>query len=580
MNRRLLFAVLAVASLVVGLLAATSPLRADEKTYSYARIVRLSFVTGDVQIARSSSSDWEIAVANMPIQQGFAIGTNNGRAEVEFESGATLWIAENSLVQFTELALSDGGRINKLTLSQGTASFDAHVHQGDTFQISSPNFTVMIPKRAKMRIEASRDAGSLNVFDGTASVDSSAGSQTIASGQTFSAGTPAATANGNAPAITPNPKRDSWDQWVNSRDAAIASNSNQTAQYTNSPVDYGFSDLSSYGSWLSCPGYGFGWQPFGMAAGFTPFYNGYWDMYSGLGWTWVSFEPWGWMPYHFGGWNYASGCGGWTWFPGDYGFFSPAPVQFCRTGGRACWQPIGRPLPVRGPATTLTTSRHPIPGKPFGDAPVVIGGKGKIGDGSPLTIWKPGQSSGEFEPLAGPMRNGKLITESEAQRVGMKPPLAVPTASSLAQLHGVAYDASQNRYINASPETGSSANAGASNKGSAANARPILANGVHEVKGTPHAPEPNPDAVSRGAFNTRPGSTGFAGNNSRGAGFGGGANSGFHPTPGAAPSRSSGGGSAGSSGGFGGASAAGGNSGGGHSGASSPAPSGGSSHSH
>ena len=545
MSHRLLFVFLAVASLI-----AASPLRADEKSYSYARIVRLSFVSGDVQIARSPSSDWEMAVANMPIQQGFAIGTNNGRAEVEFESGATLWIAENSVVQFTELALSDGGRINKLTLSQGTASLDAHVRQGDTFQISAPDFSVSIPKRAKLRIEASHDGGSVNVFDGSASVDSASGSQDVANGQTFSMGGPNTSANANpsVSAIKPNPRHDSWDEWVNGRDAALSSNSTQTAQYTNSPVDYGMSDLSSYGSWLSCPGYGFGWQPFGMAAGFTPFYNGYWDMYQGLGWTWVSFEPWGWMPYHFGGWNYASGCGGWTWFPGSYGFFSPAPVQFCRTGGRACWQPIRRPLPIRGPAvTTLTTSRKPALGKPFADAPVVIGGKGKIGDGSPLEVWKPGETGGNFEPLAGPMRNGKLITAEEAERVGMRPPLAVPTAPSLAQLRGVAFDASQNRYVNAGEtaanaggNTASKTGAGAS---SVASAHPILANGMRVTTGTPRPPEPNPYVAGDASSHARPGESGFAGNASR--------NSGYRPMPGVSPSRSNGG-SGGYSGGFGG----------------------------
>jgi len=35
-------------------LAFTLPLRADEKGYSYARIVRLSLVSGDVQVTRSN----------------------------------------------------------------------------------------------------------------------------------------------------------------------------------------------------------------------------------------------------------------------------------------------------------------------------------------------------------------------------------------------------------------------------------------------------------------------------------------------------------------------------------------------
>src|SRR5574337_1376156 len=123
-------------SLAVLLLAALTPMaRATE--YSYARIVRLSYASGDVQINRGGHSGWEQAIANMPIEQGFAIGTNNGRAEVEFEDGATVWIAENSLVQFTELGLSDGGRISHLTVGQGTVTAFANLKSADSFTISA-----------------------------------------------------------------------------------------------------------------------------------------------------------------------------------------------------------------------------------------------------------------------------------------------------------------------------------------------------------------------------------------------------------------------------------------------------------
>ncbi|HVA16156.1 MAG TPA: hypothetical protein VMV59_00435, partial [Candidatus Dormibacteraeota bacterium] len=66
---------------------------------SYARIVRLSLVAGDVQVTRPGHSGWEAGAPNMPITQGVTIGTNDGRAEVQFEDGSTAWIAENTLVQ-------------------------------------------------------------------------------------------------------------------------------------------------------------------------------------------------------------------------------------------------------------------------------------------------------------------------------------------------------------------------------------------------------------------------------------------------------------------------------------------------
>src|SRR5271167_343480 len=88
-----------LAALVMLLFAV--PAGAADDGYSYARIVRLSLVSGDVQVVRAADAKWEPALMNMPIQQGFTIGTNAGRAEVEFENGGALWLDENSILQFT-----------------------------------------------------------------------------------------------------------------------------------------------------------------------------------------------------------------------------------------------------------------------------------------------------------------------------------------------------------------------------------------------------------------------------------------------------------------------------------------------
>jgi hypothetical protein len=117
-----LLMVLAAVSLVFA-----SPPAALAYDYSYARVVRLSLVDGDVQVARADAQGWEQAVVNLPIQQGYSLATGRGRAEIEFESGATSRLADNSILQFTELALSSGGRITKLTLTQGTATFYANL---------------------------------------------------------------------------------------------------------------------------------------------------------------------------------------------------------------------------------------------------------------------------------------------------------------------------------------------------------------------------------------------------------------------------------------------------------------------
>jgi len=54
------------------------------------------------------------------------------------------------------------------------------------------------------------------------------------------------------------------------------------------------------------------------------------------GWTWVSYEPWGWAPYHYGRWFVYGG--GWGWWPGPVyaGYdpvWAPAYVSFFGFGG-------------------------------------------------------------------------------------------------------------------------------------------------------------------------------------------------------------------------------------------------------
>src|ERR1700754_2284962 len=102
---------------------------------SHIRIIRISYVQGDVRLARDVKGDplagnenitWETAELNLPIRQGFVISTEKGLAEVEFENGSLALIGENTVLQFFDLSLEDGSKTTRLVLRQGTASFSLH----------------------------------------------------------------------------------------------------------------------------------------------------------------------------------------------------------------------------------------------------------------------------------------------------------------------------------------------------------------------------------------------------------------------------------------------------------------------
>jgi hypothetical protein len=404
----------AILVLAATLVAAPAQTGDANGNLSYARIVRLSVANGDVQIVRpDQSSKWEAAFANMPIQQGFTLGTNNGAAEIEFEQGSTMWLANDSVLEFTELALSDGGRITKLNLVRGSATFNAKLAAADTFSVSTPHFEITPPAKAVFRVDVFGQGGSVSVFQGKVSVESGSGPKDVMKGETFSL-------DSNAPdlaSVKPNPAEDTWDRWVSSRESILASGQNQSLQYTNAPFTYGMADLASYGGWNFMPGCGYGWQPYGMSAGWMPFMDGTWMYYPSFGWSWVSYEPWGWVPYHFGGWTNCNGFG-WAWMPGGYGFWSPGMVNwFGVGGGRVGWIPLPPRHPVRVNPVTLEKS-------------VIVSTKNLGKDGRNEILF-PAKIGNKLEARsAPPLSNGKFTGLGSAPgRMAV-----VPTASNLGTL--------------------------------------------------------------------------------------------------------------------------------------------------
>jgi hypothetical protein len=105
--------------------------------------------------------------------------------------------------------------------------------------------------------------------------------------------------------------------------------------------DFFYNNISG-GSWIEVGDYGYCWQP-DVAVSNTswrPYTDGYWA-YTDLGWTWVSYEDFGWATYHYGRWVRLADSG-WVWAPGrdselEWG---PAWVSW-RTGGDYIgWAPL------------------------------------------------------------------------------------------------------------------------------------------------------------------------------------------------------------------------------------------------
>jgi hypothetical protein len=100
--------------------------------------------------------------------------------------------------------------------------------------------------------------------------------------------------------------------------------------------DFFYDALAPYGEWVDVGDYGSCWHPTGVDADWAPYTDGYWA-YTDAGWTWVSYEDFGGIVYHYGRWMRVEGEG-WCWTP-DYEW-APAWVSWRSNDDYVGWAPL------------------------------------------------------------------------------------------------------------------------------------------------------------------------------------------------------------------------------------------------
>ncbi|HEX7517600.1 MAG TPA: DUF6600 domain-containing protein [Chthoniobacterales bacterium] len=116
----------------------------------------------------------------------------------------------------------------------------------------------------------------------------------------------------------------------------------QAEARTDVSIDFFYDNIGSDGSWVEMADYGYCWQPSVAVSNssWRPYSDGYWA-YTDVGWTWVSYEDFGWATYHYGRWTRLRDRG-WFWVPGRE--WGPAWVSWRTGGDYVGWAP----LPPRG----------------------------------------------------------------------------------------------------------------------------------------------------------------------------------------------------------------------------------------
>ena len=236
---------------------------------TYPQIVRLSYVQGDVRVARGKEAEklqeqdpgsvtgWEQAAANLPLATGYSLATGTGRAEIEFEDASVVYLGENSVLRFNQLSTTSGVPYTELMLLTGTATMNVQTQlPGEIFRMFTPgdSFTVVYPKKAYLRINSYLDAIAVTPQQNAAwySPIENAVGRTVA------------VHNGRP---VPKPEMDAaamveWDSWVaqrvSARDVELAATMKESG--LTEPIP-GLAEMSGKGKFFACEPYGTCWEP-------------------------------------------------------------------------------------------------------------------------------------------------------------------------------------------------------------------------------------------------------------------------------------------------------------------------------
>ncbi len=282
---------------------------------SKARIVRLSYSEGDVQLDRGDGSGLKHAFLNMPVIEGSKLNTgHDARVEVEFEDGSTMRLVPDSQVEFQELRLRpDGGRASLVAVEAGTVYFNLRQRNEDDFRVAAGKEQIALEKSSRFRVEVSAEALKLAVFKGDLNLIRASGDRLqLRKEETFELDL-------NDPSryfLSRGVREAAFDYWDKDRDKERDeyAHAHSLRDY-NSAYYYGATDLVRYGSFFNVAGYGPVWRPYGFSLGWDPFFDGSWVWYPSVGYVWVSPYQWGWTPYRYGQWVYVNNYG-WCWRQG------------------------------------------------------------------------------------------------------------------------------------------------------------------------------------------------------------------------------------------------------------------------
>lgn len=328
---------------------------------------RIQQVDGNVAFNNAASNaasnnelndeNWVEATPNQPFSVGDRIYTReNSHASLAFTGRNFARLNPNTSLDVLSLA----DQRTQLALRDGSAMFDVgYLAPGELFEVATPYGAVDLQQPGLYNVGIDNGNVLVSVLSGLAQVVGLGGSGQISKGEVLQlVGQTAADVvlsridGRNAGYLVDDYYRYQYPRYYDGRyrDYNVYLNDpyyfdpyrrTSSYQYVNSYIP-GLSDLDYYGNWQNLNGYGYGWEP-RVDNSWAPYQDGYWMSDYPYGPTWVSSEPWGYAPYHYGRWAYVGNQ--WYWIPDNVNTtptYSPALVAYVPLAQNEIgWVPLG-----------------------------------------------------------------------------------------------------------------------------------------------------------------------------------------------------------------------------------------------
>jgi len=322
-----------VITFILTVILSLSSIWGDNPEYIKESFVRLNYITGNAYIQKAADLAYEEAVQNMPLTEGDRLGTTTGRVELYLENGNYLRLNNETKIDLMRLPDTENDLI-QVRIWSGNVYFSIQsIKREKSIEIHTPDASFYVLDKGLYRVDVDQASGTeISVYLGVVEAAGEIGSILVNEDHWLNA------EKGRFPErptrMVPD-SQDNFDNWSEQREGEVRQH--LAKRYLPYELEGYESELNECGRWAYDPEFGHVWIPRGISPDWRPYYHGRWIWLSLSGWTWLPYESWGWITYHYGRWHWNAGLG-WYWIPTVY--WGPGWVSWYRGYDYWAWTPL------------------------------------------------------------------------------------------------------------------------------------------------------------------------------------------------------------------------------------------------